>query len=151
MRLSEKEVKLNGVKLREVRKLSGDGHQTSILTTHPLLSITMVALYMFARWSQENFFRYLRLDYDFDKIAQYLVRQINNEFMVVNPAHNKLEYQLKKTREKIARRKAGKQQEREEEAEESWERAHGRLRTPLGAGGFPPTQDVTGHVYRHTR
>lgn len=107
MRLSEKQVELDGVKMREVRKLSGDGHQTSILTTHPLLSITMVALYMFARWSQENFFRYLRLDYDFDKIAQYLVQQIDDEFMVVNPAHNKLEYQLKKAREKIARKKAG--------------------------------------------
>lgn len=107
MKLAEKEVELDEVKMREVRKLSRDGHQTSILTTHPLLSITMVALYMFARWSQENFFRYLRLDYDFDKIAQYIVRQIDDEFKVVNPAHNKLEYQLKKTREKIARRKAG--------------------------------------------
>lgn len=107
MKLAEKEVVLDEVKMREVRKLSAGGHQTSILTSHPSLSITMVALYMFARWSQENFFRYLRLDYDFDKIAQYLVHQIDDEFRVVNPAHNKLEYQLKKTREKIARRKAG--------------------------------------------
>lgn len=107
MKLAEKQVELDQVKIREVRKRSTEGHQTSILTTHPSLSITKVALYMFARWSQENFFRYLRQDYDFDKIAQYLVCQIDNTFEVVNPAHNKLDYKLKKTREKIARRKAG--------------------------------------------
>jgi hypothetical protein len=35
----------------------------------------MVALYMFARWTQENFFKYLRQDYDFDfdRLLQYAV------------------------------------------------------------------------------
>lgn len=106
MSLAEKSVELDGVCLREIRRLTKSGHQTSILTTHAKLSIGQVALYMFSRWSQENFFRYMRQDYDFDKIAQYTTDQIDNEFVVVNPAHNKVDYQLKKTREKIARRKA---------------------------------------------
>jgi hypothetical protein len=106
MSLAEKSVELDGVHLREIRRLTKSGHQTSIITTHAKLSIEQVALYMFSRWSQENFFRYMRQDYDFDKIAQYTTDQIDNEFVVVNPAHNKVDYQLKKTREKIARRKA---------------------------------------------
>lgn len=106
MSLAEKSVKLDGVPLREIRRLTKSGHQTSIITTHTKLSIQQVALYMFSRWSQENFFRYMRQDYDFDKISQYTIDQIDEEFVVVNPAHKKADYQLKKTREKIARRKA---------------------------------------------
>ena len=106
MKLAEKPVELDGVVLREIRRLTKNDHQTSVLTTHPGLTISEVALYMFSRWSQENFFRYMRQDYDFDKISQYAVEQIDKEFVVVNPAYNKLDYQLKKIREKISRRKA---------------------------------------------
>lgn len=106
MKLAEKSVELDGVALREIRRLTKNDHQTSVLTTHPGLTVTQVALYMFSRWSQENFFRYMRQDYDFDKISQYAVDQIDKEFVVVNPAYNKVDYQLKKSREKIARRKA---------------------------------------------
>lgn len=106
MRLAEQPVTLDQKTFREIRRLTASGHQTSIVTTHPKLAIRQVALYMFSRWSQENFFRYMRQDYDFDKIAQYTVNQIDSELEVVNPAYSKLEYQIKKTREKIARRKA---------------------------------------------
>lgn len=106
MILAEKSVELDGVALREIRRLAKNDHQTSVLTTHPGLTVSEVALYMFSRWSQENFFRYMRQDYDFDKISQYSVDQIDKDFVVVNPAYNKLDYQLKKTREKISRRKA---------------------------------------------
>ena len=106
MRLAEKPVELDGVGMREIRRLNKNGHQTSVLTTHPALIINEVAVFMFARWSQENFFRYMRQDYDFDKISQYTVDQIDNELEVVSPAYNKLDKQLKKTREKISRRKA---------------------------------------------
>lgn len=50
MDLAEKEVKLDNVKMREIRRLGTNGHQTSVLTTHSTLSINMVALYMFSRW-----------------------------------------------------------------------------------------------------
>jgi len=106
MELAEKQIELDGAALREIRRLTKNDHQTSILATHPKLSANQVATYMFSRWPQENFFRYTGQDYDFDKIAQYSVCEIDNEFIVVNPAHNKLNCQLKKNREKIARRKA---------------------------------------------
>jgi len=104
MLLAEKEVVVNGVKLREVRKKNANCSQTSIVTTNKKLTIEEVAIYMFARWSQENFFRYMRQDYDFDRMAQYAVEQIDEDFKVVNPEYNKIEYQLKKVREKINRR-----------------------------------------------
>jgi len=106
MHLAEKEITINGVTLREVRKKNSTGHQTSIVTTNKKLSLEDVAVYMFARWSQENFFRYLRLDYDFDKLAQYAIEQIDGDTVVVNPEYNRLGHRLKKIREKINRRLA---------------------------------------------
>lgn len=106
MALHEKQVEIDGVPLREIRKKNSDNHQTSVLTTHWELSLDLVARYMFARWSQENFFRYMRQEYDLDKIMQYGVDQLDTNIHVVNRAYSKLTYQLKKVREKIARRKA---------------------------------------------
>lgn len=106
MLLVEKIVVVNGVELREVRKKNQNGSQTTIVTTNKKLTIEEIAIYMFARWSQENFFRYMRQDYDFDRMAQYAVEQIDGDFEVVNPEYNKIEYQLKKVREKINRRLA---------------------------------------------
>jgi hypothetical protein len=106
MPLCEKTIELNGVKLREVRKLSDDGHQTSIITTNPILSTVLIALYMFARWSQENFFRYMRQEYDLDRITQYGVDELDKSILVVNPEYNNINYKLKKNREKISRRQA---------------------------------------------
>jgi len=105
MELAEKRIRLNNVSMREIRRLSGE-HQTSVITTNKKLSILMVALYMFSRWTQENFFKYLRQDYDFDRILQYAVEQIDKEFTVNNPEYNNITYKIGKTREKISRRKA---------------------------------------------
>lgn len=105
MKLEEKPVELNNVSMREVRRLSGE-HQTSVITTNKKLSIHMVAFYMFSRWTQENFFKYLRQDYDFDRLLQYAVEQIDKDFVVNNPEYNNITYKLGKIREKISRRKA---------------------------------------------
>jgi hypothetical protein len=43
--------------MREVRKLTDSGHQTSIITTAYELELTAVCGRMFSRWCQENFFR----------------------------------------------------------------------------------------------
>jgi len=91
--------------MREIRRLSGD-HQTSVITTNKKLSLHMVAIQMFARWTQENFFKYMRQDYDFDRLLQCAVEQIDKDFVVVNPEYNNIAYRLKKIREKISRRMA---------------------------------------------
>ena len=106
MELCEKEVELSGVKMREIRRKCDGGHQTSVITTNRKISTMLIALYMFARWCQENFFRYMRLEYDIDKLIQYGIEQIDIDFKIVNPNHTKLTYEIKKLREKISRRQA---------------------------------------------
>lgn len=106
MKLREKEVILDGISFREIRKLSEDGHQSSVITTNKKLSRILVAIYMFARWSQENFFRYMRQEYDLDWMFQSIVNNVDRDFEVVNPKHSKLTTEIKKTREKKCRKEA---------------------------------------------
>lgn len=106
MRLCEREAILGGVSLREIRRLTDGGHQTAIITTNRVISIEVAAGRMFGRWSQENFFRYMIMDYDFDKIVEYGTETIDENKEVVNPEHRKLNYRLKKQKEKTARLKA---------------------------------------------
>jgi hypothetical protein len=106
MLLAEHAIELDGVMMREVRRLKDDHHQSSIITTNRKLSMENVALHMFSRWTQENFFKYLRQEFAFDRMCQYGIESIDGEFKVANPDYTKLNYRLKKEREKISRCKA---------------------------------------------
>lgn len=106
MKLCEKVWEKEKFRFREIRRLSKNGHQISIVTTHPTIATEVLAGKMFSRWSQENFFRYMVQDYDLDKMWEYGLEEVNQETKVVNPAYKKIEYQLKKIREKSARLKA---------------------------------------------
>jgi len=52
MQLCEKSIELGGHTFREIRCLTETNHQTSIITTHPLLPTTTVAGAIFTRWTQ---------------------------------------------------------------------------------------------------
>jgi hypothetical protein len=106
MLLHEKSLLLSDCPLREVRRLSPNGHQTSIITTNRILSVALIAGYMFGRWVQENFFRYMRQEYALDKIIQYATDEIDTKMVVVNREYSKIASGIKKLREKLSRRKA---------------------------------------------
>jgi hypothetical protein len=106
MNIYEQEVELDGVPFREIRRRNESGHQTSIITTNYHISMQDVAGRMFGRWSQENFFKYLIADYDFDKMITYGVEEVDQTKQVVNPLWRKADYQLKKQKEKTGRLKA---------------------------------------------
>ena len=89
---------------REVRRLSQQSeHQTTIITNHPTLSKEQIARRMFSRWTQENFFKYLIADYDFDKIISFGIEPVDQQKTVVNPEYRIRSHQIKKLREKIKR------------------------------------------------
>lgn len=85
MQLCEKESVLGGVTFREIRRLTHSGHQTAIIITNRVISTPTAAGRMFGRWSQENFFRYMIMDYDFDKMIQFGTEAIDENKEVVNP------------------------------------------------------------------
>lgn len=99
MQLSEMGVCLNGMWFREIRKLSSNGHQVAIISTNLELSIEQIATKMFARWTQENYFKYMIENFDFDKIIEYGAESIDPKIIIPNPEYRKITYQLKKLRE----------------------------------------------------
>jgi hypothetical protein len=106
MQLCEQGTFLGGYWFREIRRKGETGHQTAIVTTHPTLELSPIAGRMFGRWSQENFFRYLIEDYDFDKMVSFGTETVDPEKEVVNPQYRKLTHQIKKVKEKIQRLEA---------------------------------------------
>ena len=86
---------------REIRKKSRSGHQTSIITTNYTLSILMIGLHMFARWSQENFFKYMMQEFGIDTLVSYLKGKISDTSVLVNPHYRTLENQVKKFTSKL--------------------------------------------------
>lgn len=106
MRLCETGTLLNDHWFREVRKLSDDGHQTAIITTHPTLFMEQIAVIMFSRWTQENFFKYVIENFDFDRMIEYGTESVDQTRTIPNPEYKVITYQLKKENEKNARLKA---------------------------------------------
>jgi transposase-like protein len=99
-KLGERSVRLgrNGW-FREVRRLCDNGHQTSVITTRQDLSLEEIARRMFFRWNQENFFKYMRQEYNLDHLVSRDVEPADIERMVPNPEKKA----LKKEREKKVR------------------------------------------------
>ncbi len=104
--LYEQNVELGGHTFREIRCLNEGSHQTAIITTNEDITLAQVASKMFSRWSQENFFKYLIADYDFDKMVQYGSETIDENTKIVNPEYRKINYKIKKLAEKIHRKEA---------------------------------------------
>jgi len=107
MKLAERGTRLsNHLWVREVRKLSEGGHQTSILSTNYQADYTLLAVSMFARWSQENFYKYMRQHYGLDRLAEYGTEPVPDPIQTVNPAWRKLHAQIRTQGEKRRRQLA---------------------------------------------
>jgi Transposase protein len=80
--------------MREVRRLGDNGHQTAIVTTRHDLSIAVVAYRMVERWTQENFFRYMRQPFALDALVTDAVEPADPHRTVPNPARQALRKHL---------------------------------------------------------
>jgi outer membrane murein-binding lipoprotein Lpp len=97
IRLAERGTKLsNGLWVREFRKLCESGHQTAFLSTDYRAPAAVLAPAMFGRWSQENFFRYMRQSFNLDGLVDYRSDNVPETIMVVNPAHRVLDVEVRK-------------------------------------------------------
>jgi hypothetical protein len=73
--------------MREIRRLCDSGHQTSVMTTRQDLVAERIARKMFFRWTQENFFRYMRHEYNLDHLLTYDVEAADGERLVPCPTY----------------------------------------------------------------
>ena len=107
MRLAERGSCLsNHLWVREIRKLTDRGHQTAIISTDYQSDAAPLALAMFARWSQENFFKYAREHFNLDRLIDYRTEVISDPIQVVNPVYRQVDSQVRSCTGKLTRRLA---------------------------------------------
>jgi transposase len=92
--------------MREVRKLTDSGHQTSLISTAFDLPHTQLAGRMFSRWSQENFFAYMMEHFDIDVVLEYGTTDFPETEKVVNPAWRQLDRSRNSVQNKLRYRRA---------------------------------------------
>jgi len=137
LQLAERGVRLsNGLWVREVRQRSESGAQSSILSTDYRSDLSRVAAAMFARWCQENFFRYMRQHYNIDRLAEYGTEAIPDTTRVVNPAWRQLESQVRRqngllSRELVQFAKIQTPQEMEPSEVEAYQQKKGQLQQAI--------------------
>ncbi|OHB33774.1 MAG: hypothetical protein A2X79_01530 [Desulfuromonadaceae bacterium GWB2_53_15] len=91
--------------VREIRKQRKSGHQTSILATDYSTASGPVAAAMFARWSQENFFGYMRAHYNLDRLIDYATDEVSETTRVINPQYRELDGEVRKMVNKLNRQR----------------------------------------------
>jgi transposase-like protein len=137
MKLAERGSMLSGkLWLREVRKLSESGHQVSILSTNYRADYTVLAASMFARWSQENFYKYMREHYSLDRLVEYGTEPLAESVQVVNPAWRELDRQIRCKGGRLQRQQAlftqlSFQEPLSDSAVRRFERKKGQLRETI--------------------
>jgi len=92
--------------MREVRKLTDSGHQTSLISTAFDLLHTQLAARMFSRWSQENFFNYMMQHFEIDVLLEYGGTQFPDTEKVVNPSWRQLNKSCNSLQNKLRYRRA---------------------------------------------
>jgi DNA-binding transcriptional regulator/RsmH inhibitor MraZ len=96
---------VEGIWVREVRKLNPSGHQTAIITTNFTLSITDIGVYMFARWNQEIYFKYQSESFGIDCLISNMKNSIPDTYTIPNPDYIAIDQQHKSIAGKLSKQK----------------------------------------------
>ena len=51
---------------------------------------------MFSRWTQENYFKYMRQHYNLDRLIDYSIEAIADTIKVINPQYRRLDGEVRK-------------------------------------------------------
>lgn len=96
----------NTMWMREIRKLTESGHQTSLISSAYDLPHTQLASHMFSRWCQENFFGYMMKHFAIDLLQEYGVEEFPDTETVVNPMWREKDRLRNSTRNKLRYRRS---------------------------------------------
>ena len=107
LQLAEDEVKVgDSGPWRRIVVRTKSGHQTPILTSLAALPAAKIACLMFARWRQENFFKYSREHHGLDQLLGYAWAEADGAQLVPNPERKRLDREIKEGRQELAQRRA---------------------------------------------
>lgn len=107
VRMAERGTRLsNKLWVRELRRLDENNHQTAILSTDYRSDLSTAAAAMFARWHQENFFKYMRQHYGLDQLVEHGTSPLPDTIRLVNPTWRALDSQVRRALGLLNRQRA---------------------------------------------
>ena len=110
MLLAERRVELSAdggrtkVAAREIRRLQKgekSHHQTAMVTSDMATPMEKCAVLMFARWNQENYFKYMVGEYGLDHLLEHATSGLSLSESVVNPRWRELKRQARSVQGKL--------------------------------------------------
>ena len=100
--ISEDQVKVGKTgPWRRVVVRVNDAHQTPILTSLSAVGAARIACLMFARWRQENLFKYMGAHHGLDDIVSYAGEPADPDVLVPNPARKVLDRRIAEVRKAL--------------------------------------------------
>jgi hypothetical protein len=90
------------LRLRQITRLCDTGHQTQVITSRWDLRDVELAYYMFERWRQENFFKYMREEFLLDALVDYHIEAEDPTRTVPNPDYRAFTKQIRTARSELA-------------------------------------------------
>jgi transposase len=91
------------LRLRQVSRLTDDGHQTQIITSRWDLADVEIAHRMFERWRQENFFKYMREEFLLDALVDYQSEPDEPTRSLPNPERRTLDKDIHNARTEVTK------------------------------------------------
>ncbi|MFP3984385.1 MAG: putative transposase [Desulfurivibrionaceae bacterium] len=89
----------------EVRKMTKSGHQTSVISPGQANLKPEDCKWLFSRWSQENFFRYMMQEFAIDALSEYGTDELHDTQRVINPRWRELNSQCRSMRGRLDKAK----------------------------------------------
>lgn len=89
------------LRLRQISRRKENGDQTHIVTNDCESGALLLAYHMFGRWGQENFFKYMGDEADFDGLWTYAMQDGDGDQEVPNPERKKLAAKMNKVKDRL--------------------------------------------------
>lgn len=89
------------LRLRQITRRRENGDQTHILTNDLTTDAVLLAHRMFGRWGQENFFKYMTQEQDFDGLLTYAMEDADGDREVANPKRRKLAKKIRTIQQQL--------------------------------------------------
>jgi hypothetical protein len=87
--------------LRQITCRRKNGEQTHVVTNDRASGVLLLAQRMFKRWGQENFFKYMDHEMEFDGLLSYTMEDADGDREVPNPERRKLAKKIQELKERI--------------------------------------------------
>lgn len=102
VRLAERRIRLGkGPEVRQIRRLLDSGRQVPLAATDFVMPTGQVAGALFSRWAQENFFKYMREEFNLDALPVHGLAGQDPDAQVVNPARRELDRRINRMRNRL--------------------------------------------------